>query len=285
MHSEAQKDQFAKQANLMLLEGADREYLTRAEVETFCPLIDTRNGRFPVIGGFLQRRGGTARHDAVAWGYARAASELGVDIIEHCEATGFSICDGKVTAVSTSRGEVRAGKVLLAVAGHSSRLAAKAGFRLPLETHALQAFVTESIKPLIDCVVTYGAGAFYVSQFDKGGWVFGGGTDGWNSYAQRGRLSGRRGSACRRPYADAVAVAAPCAAPMGRREDMTMGTMRRSSRKTPVADLYLTRLVLWRLQGGADRRCRNCPSRREGRAAPTRRASGIEPVCRRPHHR
>jgi methylglutamate dehydrogenase subunit A len=189
VHSEAQKDQFARQANLMRLEGADREYLNRAEVEAFCPLIDTRNGRFPVIGGFLQRKAGTARHDAVAWGYARAASELGVDIIEHCEVTGIMTDRGKLTGVSTAQGVAKAKKVVFAVAGHSSRLASLAGFRLPIESHALQAFVTESVKPLLDCVVTYGAGHFYVSQSDKGGLVFGGGTDGCNSYAQRGRFA------------------------------------------------------------------------------------------------
>jgi methylglutamate dehydrogenase subunit A len=186
VHTDAQKDQFARQANLMLLEGADREFLTREAVQALCPLIDIDNGRFPVVGGFLQRRGGTVRHDAVAWGYARAADALGVNIIEHCEVTGIRTEAGKVTTVETTRGNIKVGKVLLAVAGHSSRLAEMAGFRLPMETHALQAFVTEGLKPLIDCVVTYGAGHFYISQSDKGGLVFGGGLDGWNSYAQRG---------------------------------------------------------------------------------------------------
>jgi methylglutamate dehydrogenase subunit A len=188
VHSDAQKDQFARQANLMRLEGADRDYLSRDEVKRFCPLIDLDNGRFPIVGGFLQKRGGTVRHDAVAWGYARAASALGVDIIEQCEVTGIRTAAGRVTGVDTAKGAVATKKVLYAVAGHSSRLAAMAGFRLPMETHVLQAFVTEGLKPLIDCVVTYGAGHFYVSQSDKGGLVFGGGTDGWNSYAQRGNL-------------------------------------------------------------------------------------------------
>ena len=152
------------------------------------PLIDLDNGRFPVIGGFLQRRGGTVRHDAVAWAYARAASARGVDIVEDCEVTGFRQGGAGLRGVETTRGFVGAGKVLLAVAGHSSTLAAMAGFRLPIETHVLQAFVTESLKPLIDVVVTYGAGHFYVSQSDKGGLVFGGHLDGYNSYAQRGNL-------------------------------------------------------------------------------------------------
>jgi methylglutamate dehydrogenase subunit A len=186
VHSEAQRDQMAKQANLMRLEGADRKALTRDEIKTLCPLIELDNTRFPVVGGFIQRRGGTVRHDAVAWGYARAASALGVDIVEHCEVTDFKRDGNNITTVETAKGPVRAKKVLFAVAGHSSLLANMAGFRLPMETHVLQAFVTEGVKPLIDHVITYGAGHFYVSQSDKGGLVFGGGTDGWNSYAQRG---------------------------------------------------------------------------------------------------
>jgi methylglutamate dehydrogenase subunit A len=157
-------------------------------VKALCPLIDLDGGRFPVVGGFLQKRGGTVRHDAVAWGYARAASAMGVDIVQNCNVTGIRRDGGSATGVETSRGFIGAKKIVLAVAGHSSELAAMAGFRLPLETHALQAYVTESLKPLIDIVVTYGAGHFYVSQSDKGGLVFGGGTDGWNSYAQRGSL-------------------------------------------------------------------------------------------------
>jgi methylglutamate dehydrogenase subunit A len=188
VHSEAQKDLLARQANLMRLEGADRDYVDRAEIKRLCPLIELDNARFPIIGGFLQKRAGTVRHDAVAWGYARAASELGVDIVEHCAVTGIAREGGRVSGVETAKGFVRARKVLLAVAGHSSRLAAMAGFRLPMETHVLQAFVTEGVKPLIDGVVTYGAGHFYISQSDKGGLVFGGGTDGWNSYAQHGNL-------------------------------------------------------------------------------------------------
>jgi methylglutamate dehydrogenase subunit A len=128
------------------------------------------------------------RHDAVAWGYARAATRLGVDIIEQCEVTGINRDDRRVTGVETTRGTVRAKKVLLAVAGHSSKLANMAGFRLPMETHVLQAFVTEAVKPCLNVVVTYGAGHFYVSQSDKGGLVYGGGIDGYNSYAQRGHL-------------------------------------------------------------------------------------------------
>ncbi len=187
-HTEAQRDLFTRRANAMRVLGVDAESLSRESVKRLVPLIDLDNGRFPVLGGFLQRRGGTVRHDAVAWGYARAASRAGVDIVEHCEVTGIRRDGGRVTGVDTTRGFVAADIVCLAVAGHSSRLAAMVDLRLPIETHVLQAFVTESIKPILDVVVTYGAGHFYVSQSDKGGLVFGGGIDGYNSYGQRGSL-------------------------------------------------------------------------------------------------
>jgi sarcosine oxidase subunit beta len=188
VHSDGQRDVLARRANQMLLAGVEVEMLDAAGVKRLVPLVDLDNGRFPVIGGFLQRRGGTVRHDAVAWAYARGASERGVDVVEDCEVTGFRRDGARVEGVETTRGFIRAGKVLLAVAGHSSTLAAMAGFRLPLETHVLQAFVSESLKPLVDVVVTYGAGHFYISQSDKGGLVFGGHLDGYNSYAQRGNL-------------------------------------------------------------------------------------------------
>jgi len=187
-HSDGQRDLFARRANAMRTEGVDAELLDRAAVKRLVPLVELDDSRFPVLGGFLQRRGGTVRHDAVPWAYARSASARGVDIIEHCEVTGIDTANGRVTGVRTTRGAVRAEKVVLCVAGHSSRLAAMAGFRLPMETHVLQAFVTEAVKPCLDCVVTYGAGHFYVSQSDKGGLVFGGPTDAHNSYAQRGGL-------------------------------------------------------------------------------------------------
>jgi sarcosine oxidase subunit beta len=136
----------------------------------------------------LQRRGGTVRHDAVAWGYARAGDARGVDIVENCEVTGITIENGVVKGVQTPRGVVRAAKVALACAGNTSRVAALAGLRLPIESHVMQAFVSEGLKPLVDQVVTFGAGHFYVSQSDKGGLVFGGDIDGYNSYAQRGNL-------------------------------------------------------------------------------------------------
>ncbi|HEV7432996.1 MAG TPA: sarcosine oxidase subunit beta family protein [Steroidobacteraceae bacterium] len=187
-HTEAQRDLFTRRANAMRLLGVDAEAVSRKTVKKLVPLIDLDNGRFPVLGGFLQRRGGTVRHDAVAWGYARAASRAGVDIVEHCEVTGIRRTGQRVTGVDTTRGFVGAEVVCLAVAGHSSRLAAMVDLRLPIETHVLQAFVTESIKPILDVVLTYGAGHFYVSQSDKGGLVFGGGIDGYNSYGQRGSV-------------------------------------------------------------------------------------------------
>jgi sarcosine oxidase subunit beta len=186
VHSDGQRDLFARRANAMRLEGVDIAMLSQAEVQALCPLIDVANGRYPVLGGFLQRRAGTVRHDAVAWGYARAADALGVDIVQNCAVTGVRREGARVTALETARGVIAADKVVFAVAGHSSLLANMAGFRLPIETHVLQAFVTESVKPLLDIVVTYGAGHFYVSQSDKGGLVFGGATDGYNSYAQSG---------------------------------------------------------------------------------------------------
>jgi len=187
-HSDGQRDLFLRRANAMRLEGVDIEMVDRAQIKRLCPLIDVDGGRYPVVGGFLQKRGGTVRHDAVGWGYARAADAMGVDIVENCEVAGVRREGSRAIGLETTRGFVKAGRIVFAVAGHSSRLAEMAGFRLPIETHALQAFVTESVKPLLDIVVTYGAGHFYVSQSDKGGLVFGGATDGWNSYAQRGGL-------------------------------------------------------------------------------------------------
>ncbi|HEV2555727.1 MAG TPA: sarcosine oxidase subunit beta family protein [Bosea sp. (in: a-proteobacteria)] len=187
-HSDAQRDAFARRGNAMRLAGVDAELLDREQVRAMVPFLNYSDGRFPIQGGLLQRRGGSVRHDAVAWGYARAADRRGVDIIQNCEVTGLSIENGRITGVETTRGPIRAGKVALAVAGNSSRLAAMAGMRLPIESHVLQAFVSEGLKPLIDTVVTYGAGHFYISQSDKGGLVFGGDIDGYNSYAQRGNL-------------------------------------------------------------------------------------------------
>lgn len=185
-HSDAQRDAYARRGNAMRLHGVDAELLDCEGVRALVPSLDFDNARFPVQGGLLQRRGGTVRHDAVAWGYARAASDRGVDIVQHCEVTGIRVEGGRALGVETTRGYIQAGKIGLACAGHSSRVAAMAGLRLPIESHVLQAFVSEGIKPLLPNVVTFGAGHFYISQSDKGGLVFGGDIDGYNSYAQRG---------------------------------------------------------------------------------------------------
>jgi heterotetrameric sarcosine oxidase beta subunit len=187
-HSDSQRDAYARRGNAMRLHGVDAELLDREQVRAMVPYLDFDSARFPIQGGLLQRRGGTARHDAVVWGYARAADMRGVDIVQGCEVTGIRTEGGRVTGVETTRGFIAARKVALAVAGSSSRLAAMAGLRLPIESHVLQAFVSEAIKPLVDTVITFGAGHFYLSQSDKGSLVFGGDIDGYNSYAQRGNL-------------------------------------------------------------------------------------------------
>ena len=187
-HSDAQRDAAVRRGNAMRLHGVDAELLDREGVRARLPFLDFDNARFPVQGGLLQKRGGTARHDAVAWGYARGADQRGVDILQNCEVTGIRMKQGRAIGVETKRGFIKAGKIGLACAGHSSHVAAMAGLRLPIESHVLQAFVSEGIKPLLDTVVTYGAGHFYVSQSDKGGLVYGGDLDGYNSYAQRGNL-------------------------------------------------------------------------------------------------
>ena len=188
-HNDAQRDANVRRGNAMRLQGVDAELLDARDLRRMLPFLDFDNARFPIRGGLLQPRGGTVRHDAVAWGYARAADRLGVDIIQNCEVTGFRMQGGAVTGVETTRGPIAARKVGLACAGNSSRVAAMAGLRLPIESHVLQAFVTEGLKPLIPGVITFGAGHFYISQSDKGGLVFGGDIDGYNSYAQRGNLA------------------------------------------------------------------------------------------------
>lgn len=187
-HSDGQRDAFVRRGNGMLMAGADAEILDQDGVREMYPFLDFDNARFPIKGGLIQKRGGTVRHDAVAWGYARGADSKGVDIIQNCEVTGFDIKDGVCTGVKTTKGDIGANKIASCVAGSSSRVMAQAGMNLPIESHVLQAFVTEGLKPIIDGVVTFGAGHFYVSQSDKGGLVFGGDLDGYNSYAQRGNM-------------------------------------------------------------------------------------------------
>jgi heterotetrameric sarcosine oxidase beta subunit len=188
IHSDAQRDAFTRRGNAMILNGADAEMLSEDQIRAEYPFLKFDDVRFPIKGGLAQRRGGTVRHDAVAWGFARAADSRGVDIIQNCEVQGFRIEDGKCLGVETSKGFIGATKVGCAVAGNSGRLMSKANMRLPIESHVLQAFVSEGLKPLIPGVITFGAGHFYVSQSDKGGLVFGGDLDGYNSYAQRGNL-------------------------------------------------------------------------------------------------
>jgi methylglutamate dehydrogenase subunit A len=189
-HGPSQFDVLARRGNIMRLNGIDAELLERGELMRLLPYLDYSTGsRFPIFGGLLQRRAGTVRHDAVAWGYARAADDFGVDIIENCEVTGFVRDADRVIGVRTNRGTIGAGRTLISVAGHSSQVAALAGLRLPVESHLLQAFVTEPIKPFVDHVISFGAELFYISQSDKGGLVYGGHIDGFNSYTQRGQFA------------------------------------------------------------------------------------------------
>ncbi len=187
-HSDGQRDAAARRGNAMVNQGDDAELLDREAVRRMVPYLDFEQTRFPIYGGLLHRRGGTARHDAVAWGFARGADQRGVDLIQNYEVTGIDIVDGRVRGVQTTRGPIRAKKVGIVAAGRSGQVAAMAGMRLPIESHVLQAFVTEGLKPVIDHVVTYGMGHFYISQSDKGGLVFGGDLDFYASYAARGNL-------------------------------------------------------------------------------------------------
>lgn len=169
------------------LNGIDSEFLAPEQIRQMEPLLDTsRNARYPIMGASLQRRGGTARHDAVAWGYARGADAMGVDIIQNCEVTGIRTAGGKVEAVETTRGTIRCDKLAVVAAGHSSVIAQMAGFRLPIESFPLQALVSEPVKPCVNTVIMSNAVHGYISQSDKGELVIGAGTDQFTSYSQRG---------------------------------------------------------------------------------------------------
>ena len=188
-HSDAQMNAYSRRGNSMRLNGIDAQLLYREDIKKIIPFADfSANCRFPIFGALRQPAGGTARHDAVAWGYARVADDLGVDIIQNCEVTGFDVNNGKIEGVQTSRGKIKTKKIGLCVAGSTSLLAEKLNMTLPIESHVLQACVSEPIKPLLDQVITFGAGHFYCSQSDKGEMVMGGDLDGYNSYAQRGNL-------------------------------------------------------------------------------------------------
>ena len=179
-----------RRVNAIRLNGVDSEVLDVEQVKAFCPIVNcSPDARYPVLGASLQRRGGVARHDAVAWGLARAADARGVDIIENCEVTAILRDADRVTGVETTRGSIRAPKVGVVVAAHTSVLAAMAGLRLPIESHPLQALVSEPIKPVIDCVVMSNQVHVYVSQSDKGELVIGAGIDPYLGYAARGGLS------------------------------------------------------------------------------------------------
>ena len=169
------------------LNKIDCEWLDTKQVKEFCPIINTsQNIRYPVMGATLQRRGGTARHDAVAWGYARGADSMGVDIIQNCEVTNINLNNGQVTGIETTKGLIKSKKIGVVAAGHSSVIANMVGIRLPLESRPLQALVSEPVKPIIDTVVMSNTIHAYVSQSDKGELVIGAGTDGYTSYTQRG---------------------------------------------------------------------------------------------------
>jgi len=181
----------ARRGNAMRLAGIDAELLDLAALERYCPELEPRRERrFPIVGALVQRRGGTVRHDAVAWGYARAASALGVDIIEDCEVTGVRTAAGAATGVDTTRGYVKAERIVFATAGHTGMIGAMLGTPLPIETHLLQAMASEPIKPLLHTVLVYvfpGHGETYICQSDRGGLVMGGHLDGFPSYTREGR--------------------------------------------------------------------------------------------------
>lgn len=187
--SEGLVEFYKRRGNALRLHGIDAEFLDSRQVRELMPgIYDDADGRFPIYGGLFQPRAGNARHDAVAWGFARAADQHGVDIIQDCEVTGFLEAGEQICGVKTSRGDIHADRTGLAVAGNTGYVASLAGLRLPIESHVLQAFVSEPVKPLIHTVATFEVGDLYISQSDRGSLVFGGELDKYNSYAQRGNL-------------------------------------------------------------------------------------------------
>jgi len=186
-HSEHEMEMLRRWCNAIRMNGIDSEMLTREEIKRLAPPLNL-DGRYPVLGGFIQRRAGICRHDAVVWGYARGASALGVDIVQNCEVTGFDVFGNRVRGVSTPQGLISANRVVMSVAGYSSALGKLAALKLPITTMALQAMVTEPVKPVLNTMVISGLVHAYVSQSDRGEIVIGGGADAYNSYAQRGGL-------------------------------------------------------------------------------------------------
>ena len=177
---------YERTAHANALQGVLTEFISPQKVKKLCPIINIDGPRYPVLGALWQPRGGTARHDAVAWGYARACSEMGMDILQQCEVTGVNTVNGKAIGVETTKGPITCDKIGMVVAGHSGVLADMAGFRLPIESVALQALVSEPIKPCMDVVVMANTVHGYMSQSDKGEMVIGGGADGYNNYSQKG---------------------------------------------------------------------------------------------------
>ncbi len=189
-HTEGDLKEIARRHNANRLQGVTLEFLTREQVKEFCPIINiSPNVRYPVLGASLQRNAGVARHDAVAWGYARGADTRGVDIIQNCEVSGFDIENGELKGVRTTRGNIITSKVGCVKAGHSSVLDDMAGLRLPIESHPLQALVSEPLKPIMNTVLMSNTVHVYLSQSDKGELVIGAGADLYNSYAQRGAFN------------------------------------------------------------------------------------------------
>ncbi|CAN7431277.1 MULTISPECIES: sarcosine oxidase subunit beta family protein [Neorhizobium] len=188
-HSDGQRDAYARRGNGMRIHGIDAELLDREQVRRKAPYLNFDHARFPIMGALYQKRAGTVRHDAVAWGYGRGADARGVDLLQHCEVTGIRRENGLVTGVETTRGFIGCNKLALAAAGNTTTVGRMADLELPIESHVLQAFVSEGLKPVVDHVITYGAGHFYISQSDKGGLVFGAEIDFYSSYAQRGNLA------------------------------------------------------------------------------------------------
>jgi len=184
--TEAEIRGYKRTAQANAYQGVKTEFIGPERVKELCPIIRIDGPRYPVLGALWQERGGTARHDAVAWGYARACSDMGMDIIQKCEVTGVTQENGKVTGVETTKGHIGCNKLASVVAGHSGHIAEMSGFRLPMESVALQALVSEPIKPCMDVVVMANTVHGYMSQSDKGEMVIGGGTDAFNNYTQRG---------------------------------------------------------------------------------------------------
>ena len=240
-HRTSARDGVARRYNIMRLHGTDGELWDLDTLKNNIPHLNYSNARFPILGAAVQKRAGNARHDSTVWGFARAADSLGVDILQNCEVTGVKRSQNNIESIETSRGTMKAKKVGFAVAGHTSLLWQMAGLgNLPIESHKLQAFVTEAIKPLLDQVVVYGVGGahFYISQSDKGSMVFGGDLDWYKSYAQRGNLPMVQDSA------EAAMAIMPC---LGRIRLLRhwAGVMDMSMDgsfficKTPLSNLYL----------------------------------------------